>query len=122
MRFLWCGPWPFVPLVLGPDRAYTRSAPLRGHVTEVGLWIVAQRNGNLRPGSRAFVYWTVAVSGFHHSNQAHRKIRNACLCDLFTSGGCKQSVWASKMALVLSALTAYFLFAGVAFWLDSKRA
>ena len=27
----------------------------------------------------------------------------------------------SKMALVLSALTAYFLFAGVAFWLDSKR-
>ncbi len=28
----------------------------------------------------------------------------------------------SKMALVLSALTAYFLFAGVAFWLDSKRA
>jgi hypothetical protein len=28
----------------------------------------------------------------------------------------------SKTALVLSALTAYFLFAGVAFWLDSKRA
>ncbi len=28
----------------------------------------------------------------------------------------------SKMALALSALTAYFLFAGVAFWLDSKRA
>ena len=28
----------------------------------------------------------------------------------------------SKMALGLSALTAYFLFAGVAFWLDSKRA
>ncbi len=28
----------------------------------------------------------------------------------------------SKVALVLSALIAYFLFAGVAFWLDSKRA